>query len=599
MQASELRRRFIDFFVQKCDHAEIPSASVVPENDPTVLFTTAGMQPLVPYLLGEAHPKGKRLVNAQKCLRTDDIEEVGDNTHLTFFEMMGNWSLGDFFKKEAITWSWQFLTSPLEEGGLGLDPRRICVSCYEGDDQVPRDDEAAGYWEELGFVKKENAGPDEYNRIYFFDKKENWWGPAGQTGPCGPDTEIFYFVGENIEDALKHDVNDEADLYVEIWNNVFMQYNKDEEGNFTELDQKNIDTGLGLERVASILQGVSSPFETELFEEVMNYLGGESNESTRIICDHLRSATFILGDPNGMAPSNTDQGYVLRRLIRRAIRHAHKLEIGKAICADIAKIYIEQYKDAYPELEKNRDFILDELAREEDQFAKTLANGEKEFYKMIETMKQHNQTTLSGRTAFKLYDTYGFPLEMTQELAAENGFEVDIDGFNKAFEKHQEQSRAGAEQKFKGGLADDSVETTRLHTATHLLHKALKQVLGDHVEQKGSNITVERLRFDFNHPDPMTPEEIAEVEKIVNEQIARDLPIGFEVMSVDEAKSQGAIGLFEDKYGDEVKVYRMGDFSLEICGGPHAEHTGQLGKFKIKKEQSSSRGVRRIKAVLQ
>jgi len=609
MQAKDIRERFINFFEIKAQHARIPSASIVPENDPTVLFTTAGMQPLVPYLLGEKHPKGTRLANSQKCLRTDDIDEVGDNTHCTFFEMLGNWSLGDYFKKETIQWSYELLTTPVEEGGFGLDPDRLCVTCYEGDEIIPRDEEAASYWEELGFIKATEAKQGEFKRIFFFDRKENWWGPAGQTGPCGPDTEIFYYVGDPKDPKyLDHTYapNTEDDLYVEIWNNVFMQYNKNEDGTYTELEQKNIDTGMGLERMTSIMQGVDSPFKTELFSKVMDLLesqaieseGEEREESKRIICDHLRAATFMLGDPNGIAPSNTDQGYILRRLIRRAIRHAHKLGITEAITCDIAKIYIAQYKGAYPELKKNSAFILEELAREESQFAKTLKVGEKEFYKMLEIMQKHGGDSLSGRVAFKLYDTYGFPLEMTQELAKENQIEVDVEGFNKAFKKHQELSRAGAEQKFKGGLADNTEETTKLHTATHLLHKALKQVLGGHVEQKGSNITVDRLRFDFSHPDKMTPEQIAEVEKIVNDQIQADLPVTCTVTTVEDAKSQGAIGLFGDKYGDEIKLYGIGDFSLEICGGPHVERTGDMGTFKIKKEQSSSRGVRRIKAVL-
>jgi len=596
MKAKEIRRKFIDFFVEKHGHAEIPSASLLPENDPTVLFTTAGMHPLVPYLLGEPHPKGKRLVDVQKCLRTDDIDEVGDNTHLTFFEMLGNWSLGDYFKNEAINMSYRLLVD-----GFGLDPKRICVTCYEGDDQVPRDDEAAGYWEELGFVRADEAGPEDFQRIYFFGKKENWWGPAGQTGPCGPDTEIFYYVGD-LEDpdfkSHKYYPNSEDDLYVEIWNDVFMQYFKDADGNFNELEQKNVDTGLGLERLTAIMQGAPSHFETELFAPVMEMLGDGPTDSKRIVADHLRAATFILGDPRGVAPSNTDQGYVLRRLIRRAIRHGKKLGMDSEFVVDVAKKYIAIYGDVYSELKDNADFILTELEREEQQFEKTLETGEKEFAKMYEQMKEHDQSTLSGRLAFKLYDTYGFPLEMTKELADEVGIEVDEEGFEKAFEKHQEKSRAGAEQKFKGGLADHSEETTKLHTATHLLHQALRDVLGDHVEQKGSNITAERLRFDFSHQESMTDEEIAEVERIVNEQIERDLQVSFEVMSVEEAKKQGAIGLFEERYDEDIKVYKIGDYSMEICGGPHVEHTGQIGSFKIKKEKSSSRGVRRIKAVV-
>jgi alanyl-tRNA synthetase len=608
LTASEIRRKYIEFFVKNAGHAEIPSGSVVPENDPTVLFTTAGMHPLVPYLMGETHPKGTRLVNAQKCVRTDDIEEVGDNTHLTFFEMMGNWSLGDYFKKESIDWSWRFLTSPLEEGGLGLDKARICVTCYQGDDLVPRDEEAAGYWEEKGFVRSENATLNDKNRIYFFGAKENWWPSQGVNGPCGPDTEIFYYVGDLNDPKYvnnEYTPNDEYDLYVEIWNNVFMQYNR-KDGVITELVQKNVDTGLGLERVTSIMQGVDSPFKTELFAPVMDLLVARAanfnDHSARIICDHLRSAVFILGDPRGMAPSNTDQGYILRRLIRRAIRHIHKLGIEDAIAVEIAKIYIELYKEHYGELASRSEFIINELEREEELFRQTLRNGEKEFHKILEGMSKGGMTVISGRVAFKLYDTFGFPLEMTTELATENGLTVDEAGFEEAFKKHQELSRAGAENKFKGGLADSSEETTKLHTATHLLHQALRDVLGDHVGQKGSNITVERLRFDFNNDDPMTPEQIAEVEKIVNSKIDADLPISFEVMTVEAAKAKGAIGLFGDRYGEEVKVYSIGDYSIEICGGPHAESTARLadgGKhFKIEKEQSCGRGIRRIKGVL-
>ncbi len=609
LTASEIRRKYIDFFVKNAGHAEIPSGSVVPENDPTVLFTTAGMHPLVPYLMGETHPKGTRLVNAQKCVRTDDIEEVGDNTHLTFFEMMGNWSLGDYFKKDSIDWSWKFLTSLIQEGGLELDKARICVTCYEGDDLVPRDDEAASYWEAHGFIRASDASPNDKNRIYFFGKKENWWGPAGITGPCGPDTEIFYYVGDLNDPKYvnnEYTPNDEYDLYVEIWNNVFMQYFKDATGGFTELKQKNVDTGLGLERVTSIMQGVDSPFKTELFAPVMELLVARAanfnDHSSRIICDHLRSAVFILGDPRGMAPSNTDQGYILRRLIRRAIRHIHKLGIEDAIAVEIAKIYIELYKGHYSELATRSGFILSELEREEELFRQTLKNGEKEFYKILEGMSKGGMTVISGRVAFKLYDTFGFPLEMTIELAVENGLTVDEAGFEEAFKKHQELSRAGAENKFKGGLADSSEETTKLHTATHLLHQALRDVLGDHVGQKGSNITVERLRFDFNNDDPMTPEQIASVEAIVNDKIKADLPISFEVMTVEQAKAKGAIGLFGDRYGEEVKVYSIGDYSIEICGGPHAESSGKLAEggklFKIEKEQSCGRGIRRIKGVL-
>lgn len=608
MKANDVRRRYIDFFVEKHSHTEIPSASLIPENDPTVLFTTAGMHPLVPYLMGEAHPGGARLVDVQKCVRTDDIEEVGDATHLTFFEMLGNWSLGEYFKKEAINFSYELLTN--QEYGFGFDPAKLCVTCYEGDENVPRDEEAASYWEELGFVKAD-SGSDSKMRIFFFGKKENWWGPAGQTGPCGPDTEIFYYTGPE-GDEMKYAPNDESDYYVEIWNNVFMQYNKNADGSFSELAQKNVDTGLGLERVTAILQGKPSHFETELFAPIIDFVRSESSESNqeseRIIADHIRAAVFILGDPRGMSPSNTDQGYVLRRLIRRAIRHGYKLGIQKSFMTDLGKIVIDIYGETYNELRENSEFILTELEREETQFAKTLEVGEREFSKMIEGI---SGTALSGEMAFKLYDTYGFPLEMTKELALEHGLSIDEDGFNEAFKKHQELSRAGAEQKFAGGLADHSEETTRLHTAHHLLLKALQIVVGDHVKQRGSNITAERLRIDFNNEEKVTPEQLAEVEKIVNEKIQEGLPVYRKDVAQADAVKLGAEMEFGQKYPDIVSVYFIGGeetgdaanpitgaFSKEFCGGPHVKNTSEIGYFKIKKEESSSRGVRRIKAVV-
>lgn len=603
MLAKELRKRYIDFFVKKHDHKEISGASLIPENDPTVLFTTAGMHPLVPFLMGENHPAGKRLVNYQKCIRTDDIDEVGDTTHLTFFEMLGNWSLGDYFKKEAILWSYEFLTSSLEEGGLGFSKDKLCVSCFAGDDDAPRDEQAAEIWESLGFRRVKEGEPIQGGLIYFYGKKENWWGPAGHTGPCGPDTEIFLDSGkEKCPECDKLGVACDCGKWVEIWNNVFMQYNKQDDGSYTPLEQKNVDTGLGLDRVTALLQGVPTHYETELFkdafEKIRDLAKNQNETSERIIADHLRAAVFILGDPFGVAPSNTDQGYVLRRLIRRAIRHGKKMGIENAFTAEIGKIYINLYKDVYPELDQFQDKIIAELEKEEAQFSKTLAAGEREFEKMLPNLMKSAQKVVPGRLAFKLYDTYGFPIEMTEELAQENGFKVDKEGYEKAYEKHQEMSRAGAEKKFAGGLADHTEQTTKLHTATHLLHQALRNVLGDHVEQKGSNITADRLRFDFTHPDKVTLEQLKEVEDIVNEQIKRGLDITCEEMSVDEAKSAGAIGLFESKYGDKVKVYTIGDFSKEICGGPHVKNTSELGGFKIKKEQSSSAGVRRIKAVV-
>lgn len=593
MKAAELRKNYIEFFVKNAGHTAIPGASLLPENDPTVLFTTAGMQPLVPYFLGEKHPAGTRLVNVQKCLRTDDIEEVGDDTHLTFFEMLGNWSLGDYFNIESIKWSYEFLVTPVTEGGLGIDVNLLAVSVFEGDDNAPRDEASADLWRELGIAEE---------RIAYLDKEENWW-PAGgkMPGPQGPDTEIFYWQGD---EPVPEKFDPENENWVEIWNNVFMKYNKTPEGKYEALAQKNVDTGMGLERMVAILQGKKNMFETDLFSDVIADLKENSTtydeRNARVISDHLRSSVFILGDARGVNPGNTDQSYILRRLIRRAIRSGRKLGLPSPFTNKIADIFINKYSDAYPELIQKREHILNELRQEEEQFAVTLEKGEKEFDRMLKGLI--DGSTFPGKLAFKLYDTFGFPIEMTTELAGEHDLEVDRPGFDAAFKDHQDLSRKGAENKFKGGLADDSEETTRLHTATHLLHQALRKVLGDHVQQKGSNITKERLRFDFNHDSSMTPDEIEQVEKIVNTQIERALPIGFEEMGVDEAKTQGAIGLFEDRYAqmdNKIKVYRIGDFSLEICGGPHVENTKEIGHFRIKREQSSSRGVRRIKAVIE
>jgi alanyl-tRNA synthetase len=589
MTAAELRRLFIDFF-KSHGHAEIKSAPLVPENDPTCLFTTAGMHPLVPFLLGEKHPAGKRLTNVQKCLRTGDIDEVGDPFHMTFFEMLGNWSLGDYFKQEAIAMSFEFLTKK-----LGFDPQNIKVTCFAGDENAPRDTEAAGIWMSLGIPEK---------NIYYLGKEDNWWGPAGQTGPCGPDTEMFVPLdrpdcGPDCGPACG------CGKWVEIWNDVFMQYNKNAEGKYIPLEHPNVDTGMGVERVTAFMQGVKSAYETELFrgifakiQEVSNNPDATfNNRSARIVAEHLRASTFIIGD--GVKPSNVDQGYVLRRLIRRAIREARKLGMTEPFASKIAQVVIDEYGDIYPELKHNAEFIVAELNREEEQFGKALENGIKEFTKLIEKFPANIENkVISGRKAFNLYETFGFPLELTQEMAAEKGFSVDEKGFQEAYAKHQEQSRAGAEQKFKGGLADHSDATAALHTATHMLHQALRIVLGDHVEQAGSNITAERLRFDFTHPDKVTPEQLMEVETIVNENIQKNMDVVCEEMSLDEAKKRGAIGLFESKYGEAVKLYTIGDYSMEICGGPHATNTSQLGTFKIQKEESSSRGVRRIKAVL-
>jgi len=589
MTARELRRAYIEFF-KRHGHVEIKSAPLVPENDPTVLFTTAGMHPLVPFLLGEKHPAGRRLVNCQKCVRTGDIEEVGDTVHLTFFEMLGNWSLGDYFKEEAIAMSYEFLTKE-----LGIPPERLWISCFAGDDEVPRDEEAAAAWRSHGI-------PEE--RIVFLGREHNWWGPAGETGPCGPDTEMYVELDQP-PCGPDCGLTCGCGKYVEIWNDVFMQYNKTADGKFEPLAQKNVDTGMGVERVAAVLQGKKSCYETELFAGLLAHLaelsGVEDPDATRsgrIVVEHMRAATFIIAD--GVRPGNVDQGYVLRRLIRRAIREARRLGVDRPFTPELAQVVIDEYGDIYPELVQNRDTIHSELAAEEEQFARTLERGVREFNRLIESIPPHVQRkVISGRKAFFLYETYGFPFELTREMAAERGFEVDEEGFRKAFRKHQELSRAGAAKRFKGGLADHTEQTARLHTATHLLHEALRRVLGPHVKQAGSNITPERLRFDFTHPEKLTPEQIREVERIVNETIAADLPVTCEEISLEEAKRRGAIGLFEGKYGDIVKVYRIGDFSQEICGGPHARRTGELGRFRIVKEQSSSRGVRRIRAVLE
>ncbi|HBM17552.1 MAG TPA: alanine--tRNA ligase [Lentisphaeria bacterium] len=592
MKASDLREKYLKFFESK-GHKRIKSASLIPENDPTVLFTTAGMHPLVPYLLGEHHPQGKRLTNVQKCIRTGDIDEVGDICHLTFFEMLGNWSLGDYFKRDAIEYSFEFLTGP---ENLNIPLENLAFSVFAGDADAPFDSEAFAIWRGLG-VKE--------SRIARLGKKHNWWGPAGQTGPCGPDTEMFYWVGL----MPAPDVFDPEDKnWVEIWNDVFMQYNKTAEGKFEPLQQTNVDTGMGLERVTLVLQGKKSIYETELFmplfaklDEIRKADGETNRERTtgeRIIVEHMRAATFIMAD--GVVPGNVDHGYILRRLIRRAIREARKLGLTEHFTSQIAEIVIDNYSYFYVELSKNADKIKKAFSDEETQFAHTLEKGTKEFEKTIDKIPAHIQKKiLSGKTAFFLYETYGFPIELTEEMAKERGFEVDKDGFQKAYQKHQELSRQGAENKFKGGLADNSEMTTALHTATHLMHAALRKVLGEHVEQKGSNITVERLRFDFCHNDKMTPEQIAEVEKLVNDAILSNLEVSIVETSVDEAKKMGAIGLFEDRYAEKVKVYSIGNFSKEICGGPHVANTSSMGRFKIQKEESSSRGIRRIKAVLE
>ena len=551
--AEQLRNLYLKFFESK-GHKIIPSASLIPENDPSVLFTTAGMHPLVPYLLGEKHPAGNRLTDVQKCVRTGDIDEVGDNSHCTFFEMLGNWSLGDYFNEQAIEWSFEFLTSP---DYLGIPVENLAVSVFEGDEDAPRDLSSAKKWEDCGIAK---------DKIFFLPKKNNWW-IAGKTGPCGPDTEMFIDMGgekccETCSPAC------DCGKYLEIWNNVFMGYYKQEDGTYTTLKQRNVDTGMGLERTLCILNGQKSVYDTELFseakakiEELTGTTYGQSEEITRayrIILDHVRTATFLIGDARGIVPSNVDQGYVLRRLIRRAVRFGRNINLPEGSLAKIATCYVEKYKNAYPELLANQDKIILELNKEEEKFSKTLTDGLKEFNKVVTYIKGE---VFPGKTAFRLYDTFGFPLEITEELAKEKGFTVDVEGYNKAFEEHQKKSSQGSEQKFKGGLADTGEQTARLHTATHLMQAALKKVLDPLVGQKGSNITVERLRFDFNFDRPMTAEEIAKVEELVNEAIKADVEITCQEMSVEEAKAAGAVGLFESRYGEVVKVYTMGEFS--------------------------------------
>jgi len=591
----DIRQAYLDFFQEK-GHTVVPGAPLVPENDPTVLFTTAGMHPLVPYLLGEPHPAGNRIVDVQRCIRTQDIDEVGDASHLTCFEMLGNWSLGDYFKEGAIEMSFEFLTEVLK-----IPKEMLAVSCFEGDDDAPKDEGAAECWKKVGIAEE---------RIAFLPKSENWWGPAGQTGPCGPDTEMFYWIGEGEPHGNPKENEDE---WLEIWNDVFMQYNKKEDGTFDPLKQQNVDTGMGLERTAAVMQGVKSVYEIDILKPIFDHVlslhqnieeevGGTLKEETikhaRIITDHIRAAVFIIGD--GIKPSNVDQGYVLRRLIRRAIRSARSLGIehNGEFAPTVAEAVIKQYGHFYGHLQKKEKEICDALSHEETQFGKALTEGLKQFQKAIE----QTGDTLDGPTAFRLYDTYGFPIEMTQELAAENHMKVDMKGFEDAFKKHQELSRKGAEQKFSGGLADHSAETTKLHTATHLLNAALRKVLGDHIYQKGSNITTERLRFDFSHDAKMTPEEVKQVEDLVNKAIEEDLPVNYHITSVEGAKEEKAIGVFDERYDSEVKVYVIGNdkiaFSKEICGGPHVARTGMIGAFKIKKEESSSAGVRRIKAVV-
>jgi len=570
-------------YFEKKGHKIIPSASLIPENDPTVLFTTAGMHPLVPFLLGEKHPEGKRLADAQKCIRTDDIDDVGDDTHNTFFEMLGNWSLGDYWKEEAIKWSFEFLTKELK-----IPLERLAVSCFAGDSDAPKDEESAKIWEGLG-IKKE--------RIVFLLKEDNWWGPAGQTGPCGPDTEMFYWKLNDAPAPKVFDVNDKN--WVEIGNDVFMQYVKDENGKYLPAKQKNVDTGMGMERTLAVLNGKENVYETDLFlpiikkiEKISDKKYKDNKKAFRIIADHIKASVFLLAA--GIEPSNLGRGYILRRLIRRAIRYAKQLEIKENFIAEIYHSVLEVYNGFYPEIENKKDFVLEQFKKEEEKFEKTLENGLKEFEKL---------KNVSGKNAFNLYQSYGFPIEITEELAREKGVKVDVEEFKKELKKHQELSRTASAGMFKGGLADNSEQTTKLHTAAHLMLAGLRKVLGNDVYQKGSNINAERLRFDFSHKEKMTGGQIKDVENFVNGIIKKDLPVWFEEMPLEKAKEINAMGVFESKYGEKVKVYFVGkdkeNVSKEICGGPHVERTGTLGHFKIIKEESSSSGVRRIKAILE
>lgn len=589
MQGDGLRRSFLDFFHER-GHAIIPSAPLVPEHDPTVLFTTAGMHPLVPYLLGEPHALGKRLTNVQKCLRTDDIEEVGDATHGTFFEMLGFWSLGDYWKPDSLRWTLEWFTRV-----LGLDQERISVTVFAGDADAPRDDEAVAVWRDLGI-------PDE--RIYYLPKKDNWWGPAGKTGPCGPDSELFYDTGKPPHGPGCQPGCD-CGKYVEIGNNVFLQYNKTAEGRFEPLAQRNVDVGLGLERILAMLDGTTL-YETDLFASLMARIDALRHEGSadaalvtrlrRILADHLRAAVFLIAD--GVVPGNVERNYISRRLIRRAVRSGHALGMAAPFTAEIGAAVIARFGGVYPELTQQAEMILGELTREEERFGQTLARGLREFDRVERELRAAGATVVPGEQVFRLFDTYGFPPTLTAELAREHGLEADMAGYEEHFRHHQEQSRAANQEKFAGGLADHSARTTQLHTATHLLQQALRDVLGDHVHQLGSNITTERLRFDFSHPTRLSPDEIRQVEEHVNAQIARDLPVSMALMPLQEALAEGALAFFGERYPETVKVYRIGDYSLEVCGGPHVPHTLGMGRFRILKAESIGQGVQRIRADL-
>jgi alanyl-tRNA synthetase len=577
MKATDLKKKYFTFFVKK-NHKILPNVSLVPENDPTALFINSGMHPLVPYLLGEPHPLGKRLVSNQRCLRTQDMEKIGNSSHLTFFEMLGNWSLGDYWKKEAIEWSWEFLNKE-----LNLDPQRISISCFAGDKDSPKDEESAKIWESLGVPS---------SRIYFLGKEDNWWS-VGETGPCGPDTEMFYEIG---------------DQHFEIWNDVFMEFNRLPDGKLEKLKQRNIDTGMGVERTVAMLQGKEDIYQTELFSGLINQIeeiarekyGEENQRAMRIIADHLRAATFAIAD--GVMPSNIEAGYVVRRLVRRAIRYGKQIGINRLFTFRVAKEVIDFYGKEYPSLQKNKELIFNQLQNEEEKFLRTLERGLKEFEKTISGLIGKTKK-IDGKIIFHLYETYGFPIELIEELAGEKGLGVDKDGFEKAQEKHQEKSKVSLTKKFAGGLADHSQEVTKLHTATHLLHQALRQILGENVRQVGSNITPQRLRFDFTYPEKLTAEQIKQIEDLINEQIKKDLAVKMEMMSLEEAKKQGALAFFADKYGDQVKVYSIGPstgsgqvFSKEVCGGPHVNSLKKIGSVKIIKEETVGAGRRRIYA---
>lgn len=589
MENINLKEKYLKFFEEK-GHKIIQSAPVIPENDPTCLFNTAGMQPLVPYLKGQKHLEGTRLTNVQKCFRTNDLDEVGDKTHHTFFEMLGNWSLGDYFKKESITWSFEFLTKILE-----IPVEKLAVTVFRGNDIVSADNESAQLWKDLGISEK---------KIAFLGEDDNWWPNMELTGPCGPDTEIFFWRSE---EQVPEVYDPEDKNWVEIWNNVFMQYNHEPDGKFTPLTNKNVDTGMGVERVTAILEGKTDNYESSIWKDVIErieeisefkYYDEKYTRSMRIIADHIRAIVIISGDDAGIKPSNTDQGYILRRLIRRMIRFARNLniDIESNWEQELAEIIIKKYSNYYTELTRNKEIILEVLRNEKIKFNRTLEKGLREFDKVINNL---NGKEIEKDVAFRLYDTYGFPIELTQELANEKGLTVDIDGFQRKFEEHQEKSRAGSEQKFKGGLASTGEMETKYHTATHLLNAALKRVLGEYVHQKGSNITVERMRFDFSHDAKMTDEQKQQVEELVNKYIQMGIPVERLEMNKQEAIDMGAEAMFIDKYGDIVTVYKIGDISTEICGGPHVSNTSELGHFKIKKEEASSSGVRRIKAILE